>query len=158
MSIELKCGSCGKKIMSYETRDRKYGYMIKNCKKCGAKYLDPRYHELAVEGIPEDVFGLPQYLVMLVAGILIGWRGWYLFGVHQLGTPAEIQWLLPSVFLLLGIGLAVGAVIEILRVKTGLMRKKYEKMYEESEQRMRYDREYVMELRRLGYPVPERFY
>ena len=157
MSIELKCGSCGKKLLSYEARERKYGPLIKTCKKCGAKYLDPRYHELAVDGIPEDVFGIPQYLVMVVIGILISWRGTYLFSVHQLGTPDEVQWLLPTLFLVFGIVLIIGGIVEIIRVKTGMMRKKYEKLYEESNQRMRYDREYVMELRRLGYPVPEQF-
>ena len=156
MSRELRCGSCGTKLLTYEGREREYGPMIRKCKKCGVWYLDPRYHELAVEGIPEDVFGIRQYLVAFVVGILIAWRGWYLFGVHQLGMPDQMQWLLPALFLALGVGICIAAIVEVVLIKTGIKRRKYQRMYEESCVRMR-DRGYVLTLRKLGYPVPERF-
>jgi len=28
----------------------------KECKKCGAVYIDPRYYEMAIDGIPEDEY------------------------------------------------------------------------------------------------------
>ena len=38
MSIEFHCPSCDKKLFTYEERTRKYGKLLKECKKCGAQY------------------------------------------------------------------------------------------------------------------------
>ncbi|MCR5324615.1 MAG: hypothetical protein K6E85_15270 [Lachnospiraceae bacterium] len=156
MSINFQCPACGKKLFSYEPRYRKYGKIIHECKKCGANYLDPRYHELAIDGIPENEFQLFPYIFMLVIGALITWRGWHLLSVKQLGVPDALQWLLPVVFLIIGAALFIGAIIGIILIKTGCKRKKFEKELEGSKIRMK-DMRYTNELQRLGYDVPAEY-
>lgn len=154
MSVEFKCPSCGKKLFTYEYRVKKYGEVLKTCKKCGEEYLDPRYHELAVEGIPEDEFRYSPYLIMIVIGGLLIWRGIHLFSRYQLGLPKEMQWLLPVLFIGLGIASIIGALISMLSIKTGRKRIKLDRMLEESKERMK-DAGYVTTIRRLGYNVPD---
>ena len=55
----LRCSECGKKLLEYDTASiKRYKSPIKECKKCGREYIDPRYHEIAAEGIPEDEFSV----------------------------------------------------------------------------------------------------
>ncbi len=150
MSLKFQCPSCGKTLFSYEPRTRKYGTIIHVCRKCGAEYMDPRYHELAIDGISEDEFRIFPYFFMLVIGGLIGWRGWHLLSVRQLGVPDMMQWLLPVVFLIIGAVLIIGSIIGIISIKTGIKRRKFEKMLEESQARMR-DTRYTDKLRSMGY-------
>ena len=154
MSIEFKCPSCGKKLFTYEYRIRKYGCPVKECKKCGCEYIDPRYYELAIDGVPEDEYKILPYVLMIVIGLLIMWRGYHMLGMRQLGVSAQIQWLLPCVFLIFGIVLVIGAVGGIIMIVTGLHRKKIERLLEESEDRVR-DYSYVKKLQRLGYKIPD---
>ncbi len=156
MSIDFNCPSCGKKLFSYEWRTRKYGVILKECKYCGAEYLDPRNHELAIEGIPEDEFRYTPYVFMIIVGGLLIWRAVYLFGMRQLGVPDEMQVVMPALFLILGIAAVIGAIIGMIRIKTGRKRMKFEKMLEESKMRMK-DAGYVTTLKRLGYHLPDDF-
>ena len=129
MSMNFQCPVCGKKLFSYEPRYRKYGKIIHECKRCGASYLDPRYHELAVDGIPESEFHMFPYIFMLMIGGLIAWRVWHLLSVKQLGVPDAMQWLLPVVFLMIGAALFIGAIIGVILIKTGSKRKRFESRY-----------------------------
>lgn len=156
MSYEFHCPSCGKKLFSYEQRTRKYGCIIKECKKCGAEYADPRYVELAIEGIPEDELKIGPYLFMMIIGILLIWRAVHMFGVHQLGVMQQMQCLMPSVFLIFGIAAIIGSVISIILIKTGKRAQKLEVLFMESKERMR-DMRYVSKLRNFGYDVPQEF-
>ncbi|MCR5282279.1 MAG: hypothetical protein K6E18_02835 [Lachnospiraceae bacterium] len=156
MSVEFHCPSCGKKQFSYEPRERRYEKVIKSCKSCGKEYLDPRSHELAAEGIPADAFSVTPYLLMLVVGGLIGWRGWYLFGRHQLGTPSEISWLLPSVFLIMGVVCVIASIVGIIRIKTGSKQKQFERLMQESRMRLK-DTDYAGKLQALGYALPREY-
>lgn len=153
----LKCASCGKKLLEYDARiARKYGSPLKKCKKCGADYLDPRYRELAAEGTLPEEFRLFPCIVMAIAGVLIGWRGQYLFTVRQLGVGAAFQWLLPSVFLIMGCVLFIGGIWEAVSIQSGRKARKFQKLYVESLARMR-DVSYAYTLHKLGYPVPEQY-
>ena len=156
MSLEFKCPSCGKKLFSYEARTRKYGKMTGVCKKCNATYIDPRYKELAIIGIPEDEFSVLSYVLLILLGGFFFWRASHLFAVKQLGTPDSMQWLMPSVFALIGAALVIGGIAEIIMIKTGLKEKKMNKLLAESEQRMK-DRTYVKMLLDMGVPVPEKY-
>ena len=156
MSVEFHCPSCGKKLFTYEVRAVKYESPLKECKKCNAKYLDPRCKELAITGIPKSEFGMMQYALILVIGVLIGWRGYHMLGMRQLGVASEIQWVLPVCFMLIGAGLIIGAICSMISIKTGLKAKKFDRLYEESRDRMR-DMSYVYTLQKLGYDVPEEF-
>ena len=154
MSVEFKCPSCGKKLFSYEPRMRKYSEILKKCKKCGAEYLDPRCHELAVEGIPEDEFSYVSYIVMVPVGGFLIWRGIHNLHTYQLGVPSEAQWILPAFFILIGIACIIGAIAGMISIMTGLKRRRFDRMLEESKRRMK-DSGYVYSLKKLGYIIPE---
>lgn len=150
MAYELRCKKCGKKLLSYEAYQRKYGSPLKNCKACGAEYIDPRFHELAIEGYPEQEFKKVYSVIMIVIGGLILWRGIYMFGLHQMGLPEEMQWVLPGVITLLGVAFIIGGVVDLIRIATGLKVRKFEKLMNESRERMA-DENYTAKLEWLGY-------
>ncbi|MDE5764102.1 MAG: hypothetical protein K2I00_03960 [Ruminococcus sp.] len=149
----LYCSECRKKLLKYDnTRIRKYESPLKKCRKCHTEYIDPRCHELAVEGIPSDVFSISQYIFLIVFGALILWRGFYLLNRVQIGVPSETQWLMPAVIILFGIICTVGGIAEIISVKTGLKTKKYDRLYTESQERLK-NPDYVNKLQNLGYEI-----
>lgn len=150
MAYELRCKKCGRKLLSYEGYERKYGSPLKNCKGCGSEYIDPRFHELAIEGYPEHEFKKIYSIIMIAIGGLILWRGIYMFGMHQMGTPEEIQWVLPGVIALLGAAFIIGGIVDLIRVATGLKARKFEKLMNESRERMA-DENYTAKLTWLGY-------
>ncbi|MCR5685392.1 MAG: hypothetical protein K6G81_08235 [Lachnospiraceae bacterium] len=156
MSIRFYCPACQKELFRYEYRMRKYGSILRKCRKCGADYIDPRYRELAFDGMPKDEFNIIPYTVGLVIGGLIAWRGWALFGKRQLGVPDAMQWLMPSTLLLIGAFLAIGMLYEIITIKTGLKMKKFEKLMAESRSRVS-DIRYIHKLEQLGCEVPEMY-
>lgn len=155
MSADFRCPSCGKKLFSYEPRFRKYGKITANCKSCGALYADPRCYELALGGIPGDEYLLGPYISVIAIGALIVWRGVYIMGQKQLGVMEEMQWFLPSAFLVIGGLMVIGGIIGAILLKAGIKAKRLEKKLEESKLRLR-DPVYVNELRSLGFPVDER--
>lgn len=151
----IYCSECGKKLMAYDsTSFRRYKSPVKKCKKCGNPYIDPRCHELAVEGTPPDLFSVKSYVVMIIFGILLLWRGLYLFQQIQLGVPRETQWLIPVVIISGGAVCVIGGIIEIISIRTGLKEKKYIRLYMESAERLK-DADYVNTLRNLGLNIPE---
>lgn len=156
-SYEIRCRNCKKKLLTYSSSSyRKYKSPVKKCKKCGTVYADPRCHEIAIEGIPGDTFSVPSYMVMLVIGALICWRGIYLFGVRQLSVPDAVQWLLPALFTVSGAVMAIAAVAEIITIRTGIKGKRFDRLRRESEARLG-DKNYAYLLRDLGYQVPEKY-
>lgn len=150
MAVEMYCRQCKKKLTKYEQWERKYKSPIAACKKCGTEYLDPRCHELAVEGIPEGEFKATSDIILFIVGALVIWRGWYLLGMHMLGTPDYMQWMVPAVVMLLGLAMAIASIVDAIRILTGLKRRKFEKLLQESQARMQ-DEEYVQKLRDFGY-------
>lgn len=155
--VKIRCKKCGKKLLTYSQGSfRRYKSPIKTCKKCGTRYVDPRCHEIAIEGIPKDTFSILSYVIMLIIGLLIGYRGIHLFGMRQLGMPQNTQWLLPVVFMIGGIIMAFGGIVEIIAIKTGIKARKFEKLKRESELRLR-DKNYAYMMQNLGYQVPEEF-
>ena len=156
MAYDFMCPGCRKKLFSFEARERKYGKIVRECKYCGKEYIDPRMYEPALEGIPADEFSILTYLIVAVVGGLLIWRAVYLFGVRQLGVSESIQWLLPTVFLVLGIAAVTGGIAEIIMIKTGIKARKMQKKYEESQNRLK-DRGYISALKRLGYKLPEEY-
>lgn len=156
-SIEIRCKNCGKKLLKYDQiYTRKYKSPVKNCKKCGTRYLDPRCCEIAIEGISENVFHISPNVISMIIGALITYRGIYLFRVHQIGTPEEIQWLLPAIFTITGVIIVIVSIVDIIAIKSGRKVLKYEKLMKESEERLR-DKSYAYILQGLGYKVPEKY-
>lgn len=153
----IKCKNCGKKLLTYSDGSfRKYKSPVKICKKCGTRYVDPRCHEIAIEGIPPDTFSLPSYLFLMIVGGLILYRGIYLFGGHQLGVSNEIQWLLPFTFVIMGTMMVIIGIVEIISIISGIKAKKFETLRKESEERLK-DKSYVYVLQKFGYEIPEKY-
>lgn len=156
MANIIYCRSCGKKLLTYEAHERKYGSPIRSCKKCGKEYLDPRYQELAITETPEIKFRLSSLIITLIIGALLTWRGIYLYGMRQLNTPQELQWLLPTIILIFGILFIVGGIGDTILILTGSKQRKYEKLREESHRRL-LNADYANRLSELGYPVPDMY-
>lgn len=140
----LMCSGCGKKLLSYEKWSRQYKSPLKKCPKCGKMYADPRCHELAIEGIPSDVFSVKSYLILMIFGALVVWRGVYL-----------LDWLdsvdfMAIVFIIIGAICIIGGIAEIISIKTGRKARKFERLRMESEERLR-DNSYAEQLREVGY-------
>lgn len=151
----LYCFECGKKLMTYDsTSFRRYKSPVKKCKKCGNLYIDPRCHELAIEGIPSDVFSVKSYIILSIFGILLLWRGIYLLSQVQLGVPDEVQWLMPAVIIIFGAVCIIVGIAEIISIKTGLKEKRYNRLYMASTERLK-NVDYVNTLRNLGVDIPE---
>lgn len=151
---EIRCKGCGKRLLKYsKTSARKYKSPVKSCSKCGMRYADPRCHEIAIEGIPSDTFRISSYIFLAVAGALILYRGIYLFGMHQMGTPETMQWLLPTLFTVIGCIMLLGGLTECILIVTGIKRRRFDKLTKESEQRLA-DKGYVYLLQELGYQIP----
>lgn len=156
--IEIRCKGCGKKLLKYsQSSFRKYGSPLKNCKKCGRRYADPRYHEIAIEGVPKDTFSISSYLILMLLGAFLLYRGIHLFRMYQLGVPSGMQFLLPTVFALGGIILVFGGIWEIITIVTGIKAKRFDKLRVESEMRLM-NRSYAYSLQDFGYPVPEKYF
>ncbi len=151
----IYCSNCRKKLLTYDgTGSKKYESPLKKCPKCGALYIDPRCHELAAEGIPSAEFSICAYIVLAIFGGFIVWRGGHLLKRVQIGVPDEIQWVMPVVLIILGAICVFGGIIEILLIKTGRKSEKFNRLYEESKERLR-NAEYVGLLREHGYNVPD---
>ena len=156
MSREFHCPSCDKKLFTYEERTRKYGKLLKECKKCGAQYLDPRYYELAIDGIPEDEFGIARYSLAILIGAFFGWRGIHVANIYIYRGANLVSWLLPISFILISVIVIIAGLYEIFSITTGLKRKKMERLLEESKARMR-DSSYVYTLKKHGYVIDKEY-
>lgn len=156
-SYEIKCKNCGRKLLTYSKSSfQKYKSPVKKCKKCGTRYVDPRCHEIAIEVIPADIFNIPTYLILILIGAFILYRGIRLSGMHQLGTSDEMQWLMPTVIVLVGAIMVIGGIVEIITIVTNIKAKRFEKLWLDSERRLE-DKNYVYILQGLGYEIPEKY-
>ena len=155
MSREMYCPHCRKKLFSYEERIRKYDSPVMICKHCSGEYLDPRYDELAITGIPKEQFSIVQYLVMIILGILCFWRAYYLWEKHFVsrGVPTEVWVVMISIA---GLVLLIGGIYEIITIKTGSKEEKFDRLYQESCERLR-SKSYATKLKEMGYHVPDKF-
>lgn len=150
-----KCPHCGKDVsLNYVQREWKYGSPIRVCKKCNQKYIDKRYHEIAVDGINPDSFNMKRVGFSFLFGIIalvfsalfnsytILLKGYYHTAMMTLG--------------LVGILLIIYTIIDFIRIKTGAKERQLAKITEESVNRLR-DRAYAHELASVGYNVPEKY-
>lgn len=73
-------------------------------------------------------------------------------GMRQLGLPDEMQWLMPALIFIVGFILIIGGLVEIIGIKTGLKAKRFEKMLQQSKDRLK-DSQYASQLRSFGYNI-----
>ncbi len=150
------CPECGYKFFTFEPQQRFYGSPIRTCKKCGGKYFDARYHELAIEGVPaKETSKIPAVLLMFLGAFLM-YRGNHLWDMKQLSTPEFMQKVLPVLLLVVGGIFALGGIYEFYAVLSGKKAAKMQKLVDESEERLK-NPVYAQELKAMGLPVPEQY-
>ncbi len=150
----LKCPNCNKNIGTIED-DYLYGSPLRMCPKCKQTYHDPRYHEIAIEGIRQnDINPDAEFIAkkrksgmltilggvgVMVAFILLIFVGWifYLFPV-------------------ISVMLISGGISTLSSTSESAIEKK--RLALESERQLSLARmqnpQYVAQLRSLGYNVP----
>lgn len=148
------CPNCGKKFFNKNPSGFFYGSPIRFCKKCKGAYIDKNYHEIAIDGFPPTEVniktGLKIALIGLIMTVVCGGIFFteitYSFRYHTVFPAMSVM----------GIVLVIIGIIESIRVKTGLKAKAMEKLRQESIQRLK-DPKYALQLKELGYNVPEEF-
>lgn len=148
------CPYCGKEIIGYTENAWEYGSPIRNCKGCKKKFLDTRYHEIAIDGIAPDALSVGHSVKLLVFGLILTivsvlinigfvyWRGYYYF--------------MFALFSVLGVVIAMVMLVDIIRIKTGSKERHFEKLKKESEHRLQ-NISYVQELQDAGIVVPDQY-
>lgn len=141
------CPYCGAGIFNYDEREWNYGSPIRICNKCGEKYIDERFHEIAIEGIAPDALSVRKSVVAMLTGlfcVLASIVFTYMTGYYSL----------KSVFIgIIGLIMVICMLIDIILIKSGAKEKRFARLREESVQRLR-DRNYANELAEAGYNVP----
>ena len=153
-----RCPCCNKKFFYYDSRQYFCGSPIRTFRKCGGSYIDKRYHELAIEGLPGSEFSKGSYLFLIALGAYVLYRGIHLIGYRELGMSdtAVSRWLLPVVFTVMGLVLIIGGIIELIRIISGSKARKWEQKRQQSVARLR-NPDYAWKLKQAGYPVPEEY-
>ena len=148
------CPYCGENVKDYKENSWEYGSPIRKCEKCGNKYINKCYHEIAVEGIEPDAMNAKQSVIFMLMGVAtmivsalatfetVHFWGFYYVKVVCIGF--------------IGLIVAVGMIIDILRIKTGAKAHKFDSLCAESVQRLQ-NAEYARELASIGYDVPEQY-
>lgn len=151
-----KCPYCGKSIsfLKYSQGEWKYGSPIRVCKKCGQKYIDKRYHEVAVDGINPDSFNMKKLGTCFAIGVVALLMS-ALFNAYTILLKDYFYLKVVGVGLI-GIVMIVYSIIDFIRIKTGAKERQLAKRAEDSVNRLK-DRAYAHELVSLGYNVPEKY-
>ena len=157
--VRVRCKNCERMLYSYRHGEEKkrYGTPINKCKKCGEYYVDIRYREAAVDGIPENELSYRSGIIFLVIGALIMWRAIYLYNENSIVDVDNIKWMIYAcafaifAIVLIGIGL-----YDIVNIVTGNKKKKIDNYIKESEERMK-SHSYVEILKHMGYRIPEKY-
>lgn len=152
-----RCPHCGGSVAplnSYEPREWKIGSPIRECGKCGKKYLDRRYHEMEIEGLPNaemspkrDVVGIVVGVAVILLSVGVVWFTSMVMGFYSL----KLYYLryIGALFL-------VVFTADLIMLKTGIKAKNMEKKRQESAKRLE-NKEYARELAELGYNVPDKY-
>lgn len=147
------CPGCGKTIAGMDNRGSYFGSPIQTCKKCGTEYLDPRFHEPAIEGIGESLSVMRSlkllgvYVLCFVTSV-----GVNLFSIWHDNSYYPMLVITAVLFA----ALIVYGIVDIIRIKTGAKAKSMEKKRQESIERLQ-NPEYAMKLYVSGYPVPPEY-
>ncbi len=152
--IRISCPKCGKVDGEYNINEYRYGSPIRTCKKCGNKFLNKFYHEIAVDGAAPGAFDVMQKVkgMLISLGLFLGCvtvHAIEIFYRDRFHTVFPIMALAGIVCFLFCIG-------DIIAIKSGLKQKRTDKKYAESIERLK-DMDYARELENFGYNVPPEF-
>lgn len=148
------CPNCGKKFFNRNSNSFYYGSPIRFCQKCKGAYVDKSYHEIAVEGFPPTEVNVKTGLKTALVGLIMTVVCAGIF-ITEIKYSSRYHRVFP-VMAVMGIVLVIVGIIDSIRVKTGSKAKAMEKLRQESIQRMK-DPNYALQLKELGYNVPEEF-
>ena len=154
LKANKRCPYCGKEIIGFNEDAWEYGRPVRRCKRCKKKYIDPRYHEIAIDGINPDAYNIRRSVIGMLIGLacvmitaLVNLCFVYFNGCYSLKL----------VFAgFMGVVLAVILMVDVIRIKTGIKERHLEKLRRESEQRLQ-QMDYVQELINAGIEVPEKY-
>lgn len=156
------CPYCGKEILGFHEKDWKYGSPIRICKRCRKKYLDLRYHEIAIDGIAPGTLNVKQSAKTLFFGLAIMFISImaiiFISIIINLGiVTLRGHYYIMLIFLsLIGLLVVLFMLIDIIRIKTGIKERHLEKLKMESEKRLQ-DPSYIQELLNAGIQVPDNY-
>lgn len=152
--VQGTCPHCGAKIPSYVETKWIYGSPLRTCKKCGNRYIDSRYHEIALEGIRPCDVSIRQPLGAALMGFVIAAisAGWLYYDLHYSDSYYPILF----VMVLAGVFIVFRGIVDAIGVVFGLKEKKMEKLKAESLERLS-DKNYVRELAARGFYIPEAY-
>lgn len=148
------CPYCRTKILFYYENEWLYGSPVRTCKKCGERYVDERYHEIAVEGVAPGTLSakLDGIGMLVMSGIFL-----IAFLIHFYEVSNNSAYSLePCVIMVIALLGILIFIIDSVRILTGAKAKKLAKLGRESEQRLQ-NWSYAKELEELGYVVPEKY-
>ncbi|MBE6587637.1 MAG: hypothetical protein E7647_04390 [Ruminococcaceae bacterium] len=155
----LRCPNCNKNIGTVSEGEYLYGSPLRTCPKCKKLYHDPRYHEIAIEGIRrEDIDPDSEYLAgKRKSGFLsiLGGIG-VMVAFVVLIFLGRIFYFFPVISVML-----IASGISTLSSTTGgaVEKKKIQLQQEATLSRARMQNpQYVAQLRSLGYNVPDTNY
>lgn len=131
-----------------------YGTPIKTCKKCGGVYLDPNFHEIAIDGFPPDEFSIKKGVksALLGAGIFLICA---IIFVCELLFSDRIH-IYPPILAVMGIIIIITSIVDIIKIKSGAKTGEMEKLRYESVLRLK-NPLYAQQLRDIGYNVPAEY-
>lgn len=148
------CPNCGKRFFDNNSNKYLYGSPIRFCKKCKGAYVDKSYHEIAVEGFPPSEMSAKTGLKSALVGLIMSVTCAGIF-ITELTYSSRYHAIFP-IMAVMGIVMIIIGIVDSIRVKTGSKAKSMEKLRQESIQRLR-DPNYALQLKELGYNVPEDF-
>ncbi len=152
--IRISCPKCGKIDGEYNINEYRYGSPIRKCKKCGNKFVNKFYHEIAVDGAAPGAFDVMQKVkaMLVVLGLFL-----ICVIIHAIEIfyrdSYHILFPLMAVICIFSFLFFVG---DIIAIKSGLKQKRTDKQYAESIERLK-NTEYARELESCGYNVPPEF-
>ena len=148
------CPSCGYDLGIAVPDGSKYGSIIQACPKCGKRYVDKAYREIAVDGfLDSDKKSEPDtYLAWVCLGI--GVAAFCLMFL-LIKTTGSLHYIFPTV----GVLAFYGSHFEFKRnrkIASGERKEELEELERESRQRL-LNPAYASTLARLGYAVPDEY-
>ncbi len=149
-----ECPYCGKGLFNYDERAWEYGSPIRECSSCGEKYIDPRYHEIAVDGIAPDAMSVKKSLMCMAVGLVCALlSAAVMFATISLNGTYSVKM---AAICVVGIIVAVFMLFDVIRIKSGAKERSFDTLRRQSEERLA-DKSYAAELAAAGYNVPEQY-
>lgn len=148
------CPNCGRNLRITNEKIVMYGSPVQTCKKCRKPYLDTRYQEYAITGIPERELSVKHDLKVI--GILAA------FGIISTGINVADIWFEGEYYIMLAMLsvlspiMVIVMLVDIIRIMTGAKGRKLEQKRLESVERLR-DPDYALLLYQAGYLVPAEY-